>query len=423
LTPDLLPVRRKNGELLLSPIVGKARQKQVELAAEIVEIAANSRGMSREQLQSELGTVGQTPAESRIARGFAKLIEDATAFEQDRGRGAVERREVLFEHAAAAWRSLAEGQRFNRECVLARTAATIGVSPIEIEQGLFVDLPSAQRVLSPVTCSAEELVHMYEQARVAAVLLRATAVRATFRISDVLGVRALFRTLKFRQLMFEVERLTDGRHRLTLTGPYSLFESVTKYGLQLALCWPQLSELDDLELEADLRWGKKNENLRFTLHTAARSARTSVETRVSEVSDEVSELRMALQVAAPDAVVSEGEAVLELPGVGLCVPDLAFGAPDGCVVYIEVLGYWSRQALWRRVELVENGLIEPVLFIASSRLRVSEDVLDDDATGSIFVYRGRISPLKVLNKLNVLLERQRSRQRLARPSKSRHRGA
>ena len=132
---------------------------------------------------------------------------------------------------------------------------------------------------------------------------------------------------------------------------------------------------------------------------------------VATTTDEVSELRQALQLAAPGAKVTDGEVVLDLPGVGLCVPDLCFRSPDDVSVHIEVLGYWSRQTLWRRIELVEHGLVEPVLFVASTRLRVSEDVLDDDATGAVLVYRGRINAHKVLAKITALAERQRSRQR------------
>ena len=68
--------------------------------------------------------------------------------------------------------------------------------------------------------------------------------------------------------------------------------------------------------------------------------------------------------------------------MGLSVPDLVFerrtaGAPRERV-YLEVMGYWSRAAVWKRVELVRAGLAERILFAVSAKLRVSEDVLDDD---------------------------------------------
>ena len=62
----------------------------------------------------------------------------------------------------------------------------------------------------------------------------------------------------------------------------------------------------------------------------------------------------------------------------LCVPDLAFVRErDGARVHFELLGFWSREAVWRRVELVRAGLPHRILFAVSRSLRVGEAVLDD----------------------------------------------
>ena len=85
--------------------------------------------------------------------------------------------------------------------------------------------------------------------------------------------------------------------------------------------------------------------------------------------------------------------LLDLPGAGLCVPDLVFTHADtGRRVYFEALGYWSREAVWRRVELVEAGLPQPIIFALSRRLRVSEEALDENLPGQLYVYAGVISP-------------------------------
>lgn len=411
LTSDLVPVRRKDGELRLTPIAGKVLRQHLDLAEQVVEVASQALGNTREQLMADLEAIARSAAETRIVRGFAKLVEDSTSFEQDRGCGAAERREKLFEQAARAWQSLEKEQRFDRASVIDAVAAACGVKPAEFESELFVDLPAAQRVLKAVEWTPEELVRRYDDARVAAILLRAVSVRATFRIKAALGIRDLFRVLKFRQLMFEIEQLADGRHRLTITGPYSLFESVTKYGLQLALCWPFIRCLDDVTLEAELKWGKQNERLRFVVDStkatpAGAASRTSAPS-VPRVSEEMSSLSAALQTLAPNAIVREADCVLTLPGVGLCVPDISF-EEGGERVYLELMGYWSRQSVWRRVELVEAGMVHPVLFLASTRLRVSEEVLDEKAVSALCVYRGTINPKRVLTRLRELLARRHS---------------
>ena len=98
--------------------------------------------------------------------------------------------------------------------------------------------------------------------------------------------------------------------------------------------------------------------------------------------------------------------VLALPGVGLTVPDLAFTHREtGEVVYLEVLGFWSREAVWRRVELVEAGLPSRIVFAVSSTLRVSQDVLDDDKPAALYVFKRSIEPKAVLERLNAVAAR------------------
>lgn len=99
--------------------------------------------------------------------------------------------------------------------------------------------------------------------------------------------------------------------------------------------------------------------------------------------------------------------LIDLPGIGICVPDLTFvdtGAP-ACRVHFELLGYWSRASVWKRVELVQAGLSEPVLFGVNQRLRVSEEVLDRDATGALYVFRGRPNAKTLLERIEQLASR------------------
>jgi predicted nuclease of restriction endonuclease-like RecB superfamily len=95
--------------------------------------------------------------------------------------------------------------------------------------------------------------------------------------------------------------------------------------------------------------------------------------------------------------------ILDLPGVGVCVPDLTFEHPDtGTRVHLEVLGYWSREAVWRRVELAQAGLGARVLFAVSSRLRVSESVLPPGELAALYVYKATMNARAVLRKVEEL---------------------
>jgi predicted nuclease of restriction endonuclease-like RecB superfamily len=103
---------------------------------------------------------------------------------------------------------------------------------------------------------------------------------------------------------------------------------------------------------------------------------------------------------------SPAERVFDLPGVGVCVPDLRLvRSRDGADVFVEVLGYWSRATVWKRIELAERGLGERILFCVSSRLRVSEEVLDDSDSAALYVYKGKMNPQALIRKAEELAGR------------------
>src|SRR4030095_13894341 len=109
------------------------------------------------------------------------------------------------------------------------------------------------------------------------------------------------------------------------------------------------------------------------------------------------ELMTALNAAGSGIRAELNDRILELPGLGLCVPDLAITvARDQRPIFVELLGFWSRDSVWRRIELVQRGLGERIVFAVSSRLRVSEELLEDHESAALYVYRGRINPRALL---------------------------
>ena len=88
------------------------------------------------------------------------------------------------------------------------------------------------------------------------------------------------------------------------------------------------------------------------------------------------------------------------------MPDLLFehGETGECV-FLEVLGFWSRAAVWRRVELMQGGLDERILFAVSKHLRVSADVLGDELPGALYVYKRKLHAKTILERIEQLARR------------------
>jgi len=403
LTADLVNARRRAGELHLVSLDPSTRGRAGELAAALIATAAENVGRTREELEVALAAVDVGPREHRIRDGLVKLIEDRCEFDAADDADPEAVRRAVFLRASEARAALGAVDRFDRSTILTEVARERGTSSEAIERSLFADLRGAHLLVGFDPPSAESLVASYERGQAQAVLLRAVRVMVDVRCASVRALRALFRRLKFLRLLHTIEKREDG-YRIVIDGPFSLFESVTKYGLQLALMLPALEECDSWRLVADVHWGKEREPLVFRLA----GTRSREEVEPPPIPDEVRALVRTFGALGTAWRVSANTAILELPGIGLSVPDLVFERREGGVrerIYMEVMGYWSRAAVWKRVELVQAGLAERVLFAVSSRLRVSEDVLDGDLPGALYVYKHTMSARTVAERLELLATR------------------
>ncbi len=395
LGPDQVQARRKAGELVLSPLDGKRRARAIELALLVLGIARDHEGGRRGALEEALAAVASRPGERRLAAGLAKLCIDACRFEGQESADVASLRRELFLAAAELRRS---DERFSRARVLERVATARSVAPETLDAAIYSDLRSEERVLSVPRFPPEVLVADYERAARQAVLLRATSVTAEVECASPVHYRALFAKLKFRRLLHRIERLERG-YRIVIDGPSSLFGPVTKYGLALALVLPELESARELRLSAELAWGARRERLSFRY--ACRG--TTPESRELELAPEVEALIADFEGLSSPWRPSVAERVFDVPGLGVCVPDLRFCHVDsGREVFLEVLGFWSRDAVFRRIELAERGFGVPFLFAVSSRLRVSEELLGSETSSRLYVYKGSMSARGVERRLEEL---------------------
>ncbi len=401
LTADLVDVRRRGEELLLVAFAGERRALAAQLSAGLVRTARACVGESREEVEAALATVEAPARARRLLLGLRKILDDHSAWQaswQSTREGeatldpAVVRRAV-FERASVVRRELSADQRFDRDAVLDEVARSLSTDREALERTLFADLKSAEVLRAVELAGPDALVELYERQRVQAVLLRAVSVRVRISCDSPGAYRAIFRQVKFLRLLHVLRPGEDGGYELEIDGPFSLFESVTKYGLQLAMLLPALSAVRRFVLDADVRWGKgeARKSLRFR-HEGGGGA--LVEAR--PLGDDAQLLFDALRDEGGPWRATISDAILELAGVGLCVPDLALTHADtGEVVYVELLGFWSREAVWKRKALVDQGLSERIVFVVSSHLRVSEELLEDDGAGALYVYK-RVPSARVL---------------------------
>ena len=402
LTTDLVRVRRRGGRIEARRL-GRAERERLLAAAEGYVAAARAGvGRSRAAFEAACADVPCEPTDYKLLQGLRKLVEDRCVFETREGVDPPALRRAVFARAAAARRALDDAEGFEPDPVIGSAAEECGLPARDVSDALFSDLRAHQVLTRFDAIGGPALAAAYETSQQQAILLRAVRVVVTFDRPDPGGFRLFFRRLKFHRLLYVATRPAEGVCRIEIDGPFSLFRSVTAYGLQLALLLPALAACGcRWALDADILWGPERQALQFRLEGEPAQGAAGEEARLP---DEVARLRDRFRRMKTAWTAEVAHELLDLPGLGLCVPDLIFThAGTGRRVYFEALGYWSREAVWRRVELVEAGLPQPIIFAVSRRLRVSEEVLDENLPGRLYVYAGAISARAIEERLEASL--------------------
>jgi predicted nuclease of restriction endonuclease-like RecB superfamily len=402
LTADLVHIRRRGDRLHVVALTEPERPRARELAASAIAVVRAHVGLPRGALLEAWDQVAMDPSENRLARALFKLALDTCEFDEGAAIDPVELRRDVFMRAAGL-RQSATGE-FVRTGLLQEIAQGRGVDVDAIEEALYADLPTAHILRKADLPSPDGLLSVFEMAQHQAVLLRAVRLRARVLCASPAGYRALFRKLKFHRLLYTMEKLERGAgYAIDIDGPFSLFEQTTKYGLKLALAMPTLMACDAWDVDAELRWGRDRRPLRY--HARGGSV-VPANAAAAELPDEVTGLLGDLRAQESPWQAAPADAILDLPGIGVCVPDLEFVHREtGRRVYLEVLGFWSRAAVWKRIEMASAGLPHPMVFAVSKHLRVSEEVLANDTPAALYVYARSMNARAVLERIEAVATR------------------
>jgi hypothetical protein len=398
LTTDLVRVRRTANGLVPRWVDGKARERVLPIAGALAATFASRVGQSRGELDAALDAI-EVPAQLRVVGlGLRKLLEDRATFEVKSALDPEAVRRAVFDASAAAHRALDVREVFDRERVLASAAADLGATVEAVEAALYADLRDSERLATFDPIDAEELVERYNLALAQGVLLRASKVVVHVSGESPARYRQLFRAARFHGLLHVVTGDPEAGYTIALDGPFSLFDSVQRYGLKLALFLPSVLACATFRLVADVVWGKEREHALFELGPEAGLVARAPDAPAS--TPELDTFCEAFRRLGSEWSVAPSERIFALPGEVVCVPDLVFASAEtGEEVYLESFGFWSRDAVWKRVELLRKGFPSRVLLAVPKQLRVSEEVLGEDDAGELYVYRATMSPRAVLDRL------------------------
>jgi predicted nuclease of restriction endonuclease-like RecB superfamily len=411
LTVEHVRVSRRKQGIVVVPRCGLTEGVAAALLDELLAVAREHHGRTRGELQAALDDVvvpgcDARPRDAFVAqRAARKLVLDRCSFAARDDLDPPALRAAVFAAAAAARAAAAATERapFDRAAVLADVGAATGVDATTLEAALWADLEDAHLVdAAPLAgMNGTGLLSTWEQAELQAILLRARRVVVDVD-APAAQLRRLLSALKLHQLLFAVEPTPAlAAHgelgvRLVVEGPMALFSSSTRYGLKLALLLPHVLSCRRYRLAADVALSKGRAPTPFVLAGRGVDDGGVIDDLPPLVRTLIDELAPLLRDALPGFVVKPAVDVIAVAGGGAFVPDVVVEHADGARAFVEVLGFWSRDAVWRRVEWVEQGLLPaPTVVCVSERLRVSEQALPDDPGGALVVFKGALSARKV----------------------------
>lgn len=406
LTVEHIRAFKRGKDITLTPLWGLSPGKAQGLLDDLIAVAVEHHGKTRGELVAAFNDVVVEESLQRALRGASKLILDQCDFAERDDIDPPALRDALYRKAAIA--RIDTDVAFDKDAVIAEVAADAGLDVAAFQAALYADLDEARLVDATAlrTSTGEQLLKVWERAEQQALLLRASKVVIEVDARPA-ELRALLRTMKLFQLLFEVENVdgVEGGARLIVDGPMSLFSSSLRYGMKLAMLLPKVLACRSYKLSADVVLKKGGTAARFLIVGKHLGEDAVTDDDLSPtVKSLLDDLPAKLSGALLGAKVEVSSEVLAVPGVGACVPDLVITAKRGKKkVYVEVLGFWSRDAVFKRIELVKAaGARVPVLFCISERLRVSEEALQSEH-GALLTFKGTLSAKKVADRLSELI--------------------
>jgi predicted nuclease of restriction endonuclease-like RecB superfamily len=293
-------------------------------------------------------------------------------------------RALLFEEAARAGAPA--------PTVLSSVAASLRVTPRDLQDSLFADLPG-EKLVGPASAAASpgDLALRINLALVQALLSHAARVKI-----DVEGnTRVLVRHAKLRGLICTVTERQGGGVSMELSGPFALFRKTRLYGRALGEIIPLLPWCPRFLLRAEciLRGQRLTLQLRtgdpVFPGTAPRQYDSAMEERFA---------REFCKLAPEWDVVREPEPI-SADGT-LIFPDFAlqYRANPGRRWLLEIVGFWTPDYVARKLARYRNArLSNLILCIDDERNCASADL---PSSARVVRFRRRVDPAAVLRVVN-----------------------
>ena len=328
-------------------------QQYLAYAERMLRVYRAGIGRTRRELhQAVWGIFAREPdCPPRRIEAFAKLLDDAGAYEHDRkGRAAALRREV-FRLAAPQHPLVRRSDRLFGHAeaeVKATIAARLGRTWDQIDRELFADVIEFHRLVRfEGYPDPSALLARYNVAQVQAALF--DAVSMTVWAGE--DFKTILRYAKLARLMHAIAETAPGRYCLRFDGPASVLRQTRRYGAAMACFLPALIACRGWRMRAEIRTRRGRP---LVLDLGAEDGLTSHLPPPEEFDSRVEETfarRWGPEKRDGWLLVREGEILHR--GQKVFVPDFLFRHDDGRTALLEIVGFWTPEYLAAKLETLQ----------------------------------------------------------------------
>lgn len=375
------------------------------IARDLIDLFTGAQGSTRGELNRLLLELEGEDTDYRIKRGLAHLLQ-GDAFSQFETISPLEpqtlRRRIFALSATTAPSFQASQAAIDRLAMLLSQELEREILPVQIQTGLYADLPDNQILTQFTAPTPEALLHRYNLSQVQGVFYRASQVILQAHRNDPGEYKLLFRYLKLFSLMTYIEGDADHGFTLTIDGPTSLFKPNTHYGLKLAMLLPALLHVTRWSLVATLQqkdtYSGKTRQGRFCLDSSCGlvthypPGKTYDSMLEAGFVDRWSKAKTLWQL--------EREVdLIPIPG-SVMIPDFRLVHPDGRSFLLEIIGYWRPEYLKKKVSQVRQSGRDDLILAISQRLNLEKAGVNfSDTATRIVWFKDQLSPKAVLQVL------------------------
>jgi predicted nuclease of restriction endonuclease-like RecB superfamily len=375
------------------------------MAQDLIQLFQAQVGHTQGELNRQLQELEGEDTNYRIRRGLAHILRNSFGtFEVVSPLEPVDLRQRVFALAAQAAPSpgAAQGhlallaQQLSQDC-------DREVTPDQIRQGLYADLPDNRILVEFEAPSPEALIHRYNLSQAQGVFYKASDLVMHLYRNDPGEYKLMFRYLKLFRLMTYIEGDADQGFTITIDGPASLFKPSTRYGVDIAKLIPAILHVSRWRLTATLQikdsYSQQVRARQFTLDSDCGLISHYPPGKPYDSMIEESFVNRWPTDKTPWRLEREVDLV-PLPG-SVMIPDFRLVHPDGREYLLEIVGYWRPEYLRKKFAQVRKSERDNLIVAVSERLNLGKAGVDmTGISAKVVWFKSKLQPKTVLDLLD-----------------------